>query len=301
MSSQSRRSFLASLGAAVGLVGCRTPAADASRADTGARTGARSGGRTDAASAPPPRPLGIQLYTVREAMRRDVAGTLASLAAIGYREVEFAGYFGVAPAELRAMLARVGLTSPAAHVPYDRIADGWARTLDEAAAVGHRWVVIPWLPVEARRTADDWRRVAERLSGAAVAAQAAGLRLGYHNHDFELKPVDGVVPLDILLSETPRDRVDFELDVYWVVRGGGDPLDFLARHGGRFPMLHVKDSAGAPAHAQVDVGAGVIDYGRVIATATAQGARHLFVEHDQPADPMAFARASHAHLAALLR
>ena len=289
MASHSRRSFLLSLSASVaGLsAACRAPAADAARARTG----------TDAA----PRPLGIQLYTVREAMRRDVAGTLAELAAMGYREVEFAGYFDVAPAQLRATLDRHGLAAPAAHVPYDRIGDRWARTLDDAAAVGHRWVVIPWLPVEARRTVDDWRRVAERLAKGAEGARAAGLRLGYHNHDFELTPVDGVVPLDILLSETPRDMVDFEMDVFWVVRGGGDPHDFLARHRGRFPMLHVKDSAGPPTHAQVDVGKGVIDYGRLIATATAQGTTHLFVEHDGPPDPMAFARASHDHLAALLR
>ena len=293
MPSQSRRSFLASLGAtALGLAACRPRAADAERTATSANGGT---------VAAPARAIGIQLYTVREAMRRDVPGALARLAEIGYREVEFAGYFGHAPAALRAMLERNGLTAPAAHVPYDLIRDGWARTLDDAAAIGHRWVVIPWLAPEVRRTADDWRRVGEQLSRGAEAARAAGLRLGYHNHDFELKPVEGAVPLDILLSATDASLVDFEMDVYWVVRGGGDPMDYLARHRGRFPMLHVKDSAGPPTHAQTDVGKGVIDFRRIVATASAQGARHLFVEHDQPADPMAFARASHDHLAALLR
>ena len=283
MTLHSRRSFLATLGAtAIGAsAACRARAADAVGA--------------------PSRPLGIQLYTVRGAMRRDVAATLRELAGLGYREVEFAGYFDRSPAALRELLTRHGLAAPAAHVPYASIGDGWARTLDEAAAVGHRWVVIPWLPVEVRRTADDWRRVAEQLTRGAEAARAAGLRLGYHNHDFELAPVDGQVPLDLLLSATDRDLVDFELDVFWVVRGGGDPLDYLTRHRGRFPMLHVKDSAGPPTHAQTDVGKGVIDYRRIIEVATAQGARHLFVEHDEPRDPMAFARASHDHLAALLR
>ncbi|HEX5580818.1 MAG TPA: sugar phosphate isomerase/epimerase [Gemmatimonadaceae bacterium] len=246
--------------------------------------------------------IGLQLYTVRREMAQDVERTLQRVAEMGYREVEFAGYFDHSPAEVRAMLARHGLRSPASHVPYERIERDWAAALDEAAAVGHEWVVVPWLDAKRLTTVDDWRRVAERLGAAGVAARAAGLRLGYHNHDFEFRPVEGAegrVPLDLLLADTDPESVDFELDLYWMVRAGHDPLAWYARHPGRFRLAHVKDSAGAPEHRMVDVGRGTIDFVRILPAAARAGTTHFFVEHDDPADPLASARASIAYLARL--
>src|SRR5688500_2029088 len=152
-----RRHFLVAAGATL-LAACSRPAGSApadsaAPADTLAR--ADSAVRTAGASG---RPVGLQLYTVREEMQRDFAGTLERVAAIGYREVEFAGYFDHPPAEVRALLQRHGLQAPAAHVPWDRTGDGWPAALAEATAVGHRFVVIPWLPEDVRRTLDDWRR-----------------------------------------------------------------------------------------------------------------------------------------------
>ncbi|HEX5829605.1 MAG TPA: sugar phosphate isomerase/epimerase [Gemmatimonadaceae bacterium] len=276
-----RRSFLATLGVL------------AARALTGARAAART----------PPllERVGLQLYTVRAAMARDVAGTLERVAAIGYREVEFAGYFGVAPRDMRALLARHGLAAPSAHVPFEALRDDWPRALEAAATVGHTWVTIPWIPEEERRTLDDWKRVAALFTERAAEAKAAGLRFAYHNHDFEFRRIAGMVPLDVLLAETDRALVEFELDLYWVVRGGHEPVAYLRRHAGRFPMVHVKDSAGPPEHRMVDLGQGTIDFPRVLAAAVAQGTRHFFVEHDQPADPVATARAGHRYLTALQR
>lgn len=247
-------------------------------------------------AAPRARDLGIQLYTLRRGMTRDVERTLARVAEIGYREVEFAGYFDHSPAAVRAMLARHGLRAPASHVPYDRIGRDWEAALDEAVAVGHEWVVVPWLDAKRLPTVDDWKRVAERLSAAGAAARAAGLRLGYHNHDFELRPVEGRLPLDVLLAETDAESVDFELDIYWMVRAGRDPLEYYARHPRRFRLAHVKDSAGAPEHRMTDVGSGTIDFARILPAAARAGTTHFFVEHDDPADPMASARASFAQL-----
>jgi sugar phosphate isomerase/epimerase len=246
-------------------------------------------------------PLGVQLYTVRAAMRRDLVGTLEQVAAIGYREVEFAGYHDRPVRELRALLDRLGLTAPSAHVPLSQLSgDAWRRTLDDAAVLGHRWLTVPWLDARERRTLDDYRHVAATLGRAGREAQSVGMRVAYHNHDFELRPIDGPVPLELLLRETDPALVDFELDLYWLVRAGGDPLAWLARHPGRFAMLHLKDSAGPPDHRMVDVGAGTVDFAGILAARQAAGVRHLFVEHDDPADPLASIRASHAHLARLL-
>lgn len=231
-------------------------------------------------------------------MQRDPEGTLRRLAEIGYREVEYAGYHGRTPAETRAMLQRHGLTAPSAHVAYDQIAAGWDRALDDALARGHRIVTIPWLPADVRRSTAAWRSVADTFNRAGDAARTRGLGFAYHNHDFEFVPVEGARPFDLLLEHTDPALVAFQMDVYWVVKGGGDPIEYLRAHPSRFTMLHIKDSGGPPAHPQVDVGAGTIDFAAILRRdAEQRGAiRHVFVEHDQPADAMAFARASFNYL-----
>lgn len=244
--------------------------------------------------------MGIQLYSVREDMRRDMSGTLARLAEIGYREVEFAGYFGRSPEETRRLLAQNNLAAPSAHIGLDQLAN-WDKALDDALARGHQVVTIPWVPENMRGSAEGWRRMAADFNRAAERAKTKGLQFAYHNHDFELQPVEGIVPLDLLLAETDPALVQFEMDIYWVTRTGADPLAYIRRHPTRFSMLHVKDSAGAPEHRMVDVGAGSIDFAAILRfDASQRGAvRHVFVEHDNPADAMAFARRSFDHLSRL--
>lgn len=286
----SRRSFVATLGASLGaaLVGCATgPRREADAAST---TAGASPGRVG--------PLGIQLYTVRSAMGQDFDGTLARIAGLGYSEVEFAGYFDRTPAQVRAALDRNHLTAPSAHVPVDALTTQWQKAVADAKVIGHRWLVVPWLP-EPLRTKDYFQRLPDTLNTLGRQAQADGLRVAYHNHDFELKSVDGLLPLEHLLKNTDPALVDFEMDVYWVTFAGGDPLDWFARHPGRFKMLHLKDAAGPPARAMTPVGQGTIDWGRVLARRAQAGVAHVFVEHDNATDPFASARASHDYLAAL--
>lgn len=240
--------------------------------------------------------LGAQLYTVRSAMARDFDGTLARVRAIGYADVEFAGYFGRTPRQVREALDRVGLAAPAGHVELAAIEGDWPRTLDAAAVLGHEYLVLAWFDAERRRTGDDWRRLASVLRRAGAEARAAGLRLAYHNHDYEFAPVEGSIPLQLLLDGTDPAELAFELDVYWATKAGQDPLDWIARGGGRVELLHLKDSAGPPDHAMVDVGAGAVDWPRTIAAARASGARYLFVEHDEPGDPLRSLRASYDYL-----
>ncbi len=239
--------------------------------------------------------VGLQLYTVRDEMKKDVEATIARVAATGYSEVEFAGYFGKSPAEIRAMLDRHGLVAPSAHIGSIE-PDAWRQALDAAHVIGHQYVVFPWIPPERRAGVDAYKKIAAEFNRAAEQARAAGLQFAYHNHDFEFAPVDGKLPYDVLLAETDPKLVQMEMDLYWITKGGQDPLTYFARWPGRFPMVHVKDSKGPPDNKMADVGAGKIDWKRIFAQEQQAGIKHFFVEHDQPGDAFASIRASCEYL-----
>jgi sugar phosphate isomerase/epimerase len=243
--------------------------------------------------------IGVQLYTVRRDMARDFEGTLARIAEIGYREVEFAGYHDKTPSEVRAVLTRLGLAAPSSHVPIEAFRRDIDGVIAAATQVGHRYLVVPWLDPSERRTIDDYRRIAEELNRFGEKVRAAGMQLGYHNHDFELAAIGGSVPLDILIERTDPNLLVLELDLYWVTKGGADPLTYFARTPGRVPLVHVKDSAGAPEHRQVDVGQGTIDFKTIFSRREQAGIRHAFVEHDDPANPIETLRVSYEYLARL--
>jgi sugar phosphate isomerase/epimerase len=238
--------------------------------------------------------IGIQLYTVRQALDTEFAGTLERLAAIGYQEVEFAWNRGASPAETKEILRATGLTAPAAHLSVDDFESGWAATLSTTRSLGIEYPVLAWIDAEQRKSLADYHQWAERFNRYGKAAREAGLSFAYHNHAAELTPIDGTIPYDILLGETDPDLVTFEMDVYWVLEGGGNPLSYFARWPGRFPLLHVKGRAADGA--MVDVGAGAVDWSAVFARSKQAGVRHSFVEHDDAPDPFASAAASYSYL-----
>jgi len=173
-------------------------------------------------------PIGLQLYTVRTLLERDFESTLAGVAAIGYREVEFAGYHGRSPEVVRAALDRAGLGAPSAHVPIEAVRDDLPRVLDGARVMGHRHVVVAWLP-EPQRTLDGYRAAADLFNRVGEQASAAGIRFAYHNHAYEFARLDGRLPYDILLERSDPRHVAFEMDLYWITQGGQDPLAYFAR------------------------------------------------------------------------
>jgi sugar phosphate isomerase/epimerase len=275
-----RRTFLGALAwgvAGVGLVGCEGRSAH----------GARVSGR----------PLGVQLYTVRALMERGVPETLAAVAGIGYREVETAGLFGHAPEEFRSLLDRHSLVSPAGHVPITSLREDLDAALAVAQTLGQQWVVVPWLD-QAERTEAGYRQVAAELNRYGGAASDRGLRIGYHNHEFEFDDLGGgLTGYDILLDETDPSLVDVELDLYWAVKAGRDPVALFDAHPGRFALCHVKDMRDrGGAETQADVGAGDLPFGDIFAHSERAGLRHYFVEHDDPADPLGSIRSSYTHL-----
>ncbi len=243
--------------------------------------------------------IGLQLYTVRQAMATSVERTLMAVAAIGYEEVEFAGYFNRPPRAIKQLLDRNGLKSPSGHVAIDVLRSGWYRRLSEASEIGHKWLVVPSLPESDRNSLDAVKRTAELLNRSASDAKTYKIRLGFHNHDVEFTEVEGRRILDVLLEETDPELVDFEMDLYWITKAGADPFDYFRRFPGRFPLVHVKDSAGPPAHQMTEVGKGTIDFKRLFAARRQAGMRHFFVEHDNPADPMASVGTSFRYLDSL--
>jgi sugar phosphate isomerase/epimerase len=241
--------------------------------------------------------IGMELYTVRGKVAADMAGTLAALAKIGYTEVEFAGYYNHAATEIRDMLKANGLTAPSAHVGIEAIETGGAQTFADAKVIGHEFITVASLPRGPKATADDWKQVAARFNQAGAACKAAGFRFAFHNHNDIVRKTGDVLPIDILMKETDPALVSYEMDIYWAVNGGADPLQLLAAFPGRFSMFHAKDSMGPPDHKMADVGAGVIDFKTIFARG--KGVEHYFVEHDSPPDPMASAEASYKYLSNL--
>lgn len=277
----SRRELLALLGAA-GLTGLRLPAQPPTPAPLAARRFAQ---------------WGVQLYTVRDVAQANLDSTLAALAGIGYREVETHSYYGRSAADFRKALDAAGLTAPSAHVGINALETGLPALLETCATIGHRWLVVPSLP-GSLRTPDGYKRVGETLGRAAEAARSAAVRIAYHNHDIDFAPVAGSTGMDLILQSAPRE-VTAELDVYWIVKAGHDPYAFLTKYSGRVTMLHLKDAGPDPERAMLDVGAGTIDWARLLPAARGAGVQHVFVEHDRPGDSLASVRASYTHLSRL--
>ncbi|MEQ8313274.1 MAG: sugar phosphate isomerase/epimerase [Gammaproteobacteria bacterium] len=226
--------------------------------------------------------IGIQLYSLRQEMAADFEGTLEQLAEIGFTEMEFAGYHGRSPAEVRRILDGFGLTSPAAHVSLDAIRQDLDREIEIAATIGQQYIVVPSLPGD-ERSLDDYQRHAETLNSAGEKAKASGITMGYHNHDFEFEIQEGGrIGYDILTSQTDPELVVFEMDLYWAEHAGYDPKFYFLKYPGRYPMLHVKDRSYAGE--MVDVGRGYINFTELFSYAIKGGFQHYFVEHDNPSD-----------------
>jgi sugar phosphate isomerase/epimerase len=241
-------------------------------------------------------PIGLQLYTVRALMSKDIDGTLATVAGVGYREVEFAGYFNKEPVELRATLDRLKLKSPSCHVGLDAVETGFDATAAAAKTMGHGWIVVASTSPRFFQSVAAIKELAQRFNTAGKRAKDSGLHFAYHNHNIEFKPVEGVMPIDVLISETEPGLVDFEMDVYWVTQGGGDPLALINKFPGRFQLLHAKDSSGSPDQNMRDVGSGVIDWKKIFAARKKAGVQHVFVERDDAPDPVASITASYEFL-----
>jgi sugar phosphate isomerase/epimerase len=262
--------------------------------------------------------VGVQLYTVRDLMKKDFSGTIAKVASIGYKEVEFAGYFNHSPADVRAILDQNGLAAPSCHVGYDVVEKRWPETIEAAKVIGHSFIVCPGIDEKARQSADGWKGVIDLFNKAGEASKKAGIQFGYHNHTFEFQPdpnLGGKRAYDYLLESTDPNLVKMEMDLGWISSTGTDPVPYFKRYPGRFPLVHVKDFKTMPQppagkkffepnvdfekNDMTEPGSGMVDWKRIFSHGDEAGIQHFFFEHDQPADPFVSLAASYKYLSAL--
>lgn len=264
---------------------------------SGAAALAAFGGRAEAARLDK---IGVQLYTVRREMGADFEGTLQKVAAVGYRQVEFAGYFNRTPRQVREALDRYGLEAPSVHVPLADLQSRLDAAIEAANIIGHKLIVCPWLDPNNRKSMDDYRRHAQTFNRAAETCRKAGLDFAYHNHDFEFASFDGKMPFDLLLAETDKNLVRIELDLYWTVKAKQSPVEYMKKNPGRFIALHVKDMDNTPRGFFTEVGRGVINFREIFAQSRKAGVRYFIVEQDQtPGSPFDSIKTSFDYLKAL--
>jgi sugar phosphate isomerase/epimerase len=241
--------------------------------------------------------VGLQLYTVRDLMKGDFDGTIAKVAQIGYKEVEFAGYFGRTGQQVRAVCDRNGLAAIATHVQYDELDDKFPAVVETSKAIGLEYIVCPWIPEDLRKSPDIWKQAAAKFNHCGELSKKAGMQFAYHNHWFEFLPVDGKLPYDQLLKECDPNLVKMEMDLCWITAAGGDPVKYFDLYPGRFPLVHVKDlktlpkitAGGAQNYGDTvdltEVGSGLIDWKKIFAQSEKAGIKHYIVEHDHPKQP----------------
>ncbi len=238
----------------------------------------------------PKKAVGLQLYSLRNIIGKDVTGIIGKVAAIGYKEVETYGYskkdgfWGLDAKSFSQLLKQNGLTAPSGHYDMSSFFNGKTEDLKnyiEAAKItGGKYVVIPWLDSSIRKTADDYKKIADKLNLAGRMCKEAGLKLGYHNHDFEFKKFGDTNGLEIMLNGTDKKLVDFELDLYWAVRSKADPIWLFKQHPGRFKLWHVKDIDKVNPTVNTEIGQGAIDFKSIFTEQKLAGVKHYFVEHE---------------------
>jgi sugar phosphate isomerase/epimerase len=229
--------------------------------------------------------IGLQLYTVRDKIKLDLKSTLEKLAEIGYNSVEAAGYnaadgtfYGMAPKAFAGLVNGLGMPLNSSHTVFEP--DTAEKVIADAASTGAKYIIYPFLPEQFRTNLDGWKSTADKFNKLGEIARKNGIQFGYHNHAFEFEKIDGQIPYDILLSHTDPSLVTFEMDLYWVTRGGYNPVDYFKKYSGRFQLWHVKDMVKTEDMFFAPVGSGRINFASIFAEKQTAGMKYFFVEQD---------------------
>ena len=241
--------------------------------------------------------IGLQLYTLRDMMKKSVPKTLAAVAKACYKEVEFSGYFNTPVPEMKKILDDNGLASSSSHIQMADIGMMLPKFIEDAKQLGQKYLTVAWID-SSERTADGYKRIADRFNAAGLDARGDDLQIAYHNNSYEFAPLGprGQSGYEILLAGTDPLNLAMELDVFWMRQAKQDPLAWLARYPNRFRMLHLKDIGPPPKNEMRDVGKGVIDWRAILRRAKSSGIDHFFVEHEQTKKPLASAQSSYRYL-----
>ena len=229
--------------------------------------------------------IGLQLYSLRDSIFKDPKKVISDVASYGYKELETFGYkdgklFGLSVKEYGDLVKSLGMKTVSGHYGLDMLGGSWEKTCADAAALGQSYVVLPWMSKESYSSLSVLKKTCETINKAAVTASKSGLRMGYHNHDFEFGKVEGQTILDVMLKELDPKLVSIELDIFWVVNAGADPLKYFTAFPGRFEQWHVKDMSKTNKNENADVGTGAIDFKSIFANAGQSGMKHFFIEQE---------------------
>lgn len=270
--------------------------------------------------------IGIQLFSLPKMLEADFPKAIQILSVLGYREIELygpfpfstasaqkrwaqvtpslgfsgSGYFGYSVEEVRDIMKQNGMTIPSVHTDYDTLQQNMEGLAKASSVLGFEYVCLPAIPEERRKTLDDYKRVADDFNAIGERAKKYNLKFAYHNHGYGFKPMEGKVPVTMLLEMTDPKTVFLEMDIYWTTAGGADPVEYLKKYAGRYHLMHVKDMkekrtfSGDGGNSQqwielfpymTTAGSGVLDLKAIIAEAQKSGVKHFFVEQDMVADP----------------
>lgn len=225
--------------------------------------------------------FGLQLWTVKEDMARDVKDTLKKVASYGYKQIEsFEGksgmFWGMSNKDFSKYLDGLGTRIISSHC---NISTDFEKKAAEAAEIGMKYLICPYKGPQ--KSIDQFKKFADEFNKAGEICKKNGIRFAYHNHDYSFKPVDGQLPQEVMMNNTDKDLVDFEMDIYWVVAAGESPEAWFKKHPNRFRLCHVKDYAKtANGHESVQLGKGTIDFHSILKAGTANGLRNYIVEQE---------------------
>jgi sugar phosphate isomerase/epimerase len=241
--------------------------------------------------------VGLELYSVRKAMRADPERTLAAVRAIGYTDVELLwsfNNFGRTPEQVKATLAKEGLRAPSAHIDPRIMQTDWPKSLDNAKLLGMQYLIVPSLP-ESAKTLDDWKQWADRLNVAGASARKADLWVAFHNEPDHMKPIEGQIPYDVFIARLDPSVVRLQLDVGNMVMGGGDPMQYLAKHRDWYWSFHLKDVV-PDRSKDTELGTGIMNFKALLAGIPNLSSKPAYVEQEGPSDELASMKVDYQYL-----
>lgn len=235
------------------------------------------------------KPAGLQLYTIRGLMKKDVPGTLESVSKIGYHFLEAAGYhdgklYGMPPKKFRQLVDNLGMDLNSSHLGINK--SNVSEVIEAHHEAGIKYIVLPWIGEDRRKSIEDYKKLAAEFNELGEKISQAGMKFGYHNHAFEFEKFGGDIPAyDILLKKTDPELVCMQLDLFWIVYAGYDPVDYFERFQGRFELWHVKDMDNLRDKKDIEVGKGTIDFQTIFDNRKESGMKYFYVELDNCPSP----------------
>ncbi|MFT4565360.1 MAG: sugar phosphate isomerase/epimerase [Saprospiraceae bacterium] len=244
---------------------------------------------------------GIQLYTLRDIIPNDPKGTLKEISTYGFKQIE--GYDGpqgmfwnMGHKGFKSYLDGLGMQMISSHVDINK---NFEEKAGQAAEIGMKYLICPYIGPQ--KSVDAWKNVTDRFNACGEICRKNGIRFAYHNHAYSFKAFSGMIPHDFMMENTDPELVDHEMDIYWVVTGGADPIEYLKKYPNRFRLCHVKDrmkNAGDEHSASCDLGTGIIDYPKILKVAEEMGMKYYILEQERydNSTPLKSAKAGAAYL-----